>query len=71
MKTVVERGRRNYVYGVNETTKIFSQDKVTESGSARGSSWERDTLTIDSRRSTMPVCDRKTVIVCCSVRIYP
>lgn len=58
MKTVVERGRRNYVYGVNETTKNFNQDKVTESGSACGSSWERGTLTVDSRRSTMPVCDR-------------
>ena len=59
MKAVSERGRRNHVYGVNETTKIFSQDKVTESGSALESSRERDTLTVDSRRSTMPVYDRK------------
>ena len=59
MKAVVERRRRNHVYGKNETTKIFSQDEVTESGYARGFSCERDMLTVDSQRSTVPVCDRK------------
>jgi len=59
VKAVVKRGRRNHVYGVNETMNIFNQDKMTELGTARGSSWESDTLTVDSRRSAMPVCDRK------------